>query len=77
MRKPPITCQHEAARQADKPPTRTAQALLMVQSGATIAEAAKAHGIRRQSIYRLMRYRSEREGRSVCGACGQPMPAKK
>ena len=77
MKKPPITCQHEADRQSEKPPTRTAQALLMVQAGATIAEAAKAYGIRRQSIYRLMRYRSERCGRMVCGACGQPIKAKK
>lgn len=77
MRKPPVTCQHEADRQSEKPPSRTALALKAVEAGATIADAAKAQGIRRQSIYRLIKYRAAREGRAVCGACGWPITEKK
>jgi transposase-like protein len=87
MKKPKVTCQHDAQRQgrassrassrtsSSKPASRTALALEMVQGGAKIAEAAQAHGIRRQSIYRLMRYRAERDGRLTCEVCGQPLQA--
>jgi len=35
--------------------------------GISIAEAARRHGIVRQSIYRLIRYRN---GRKPCPVCG-------
>jgi transposase-like protein len=48
--------------------SRTAKALMDVETlGISIAEAARRHGIVRQSIYRLIRYRN---GRKPCPVCG-------
>ena len=57
--------------------SRTAQALEMVEAGMRVSEAARRMGVKGPSIYRLIKYRAAREGRAVCGACGQPIPAKK
>ena len=48
--------------------SRTALALVDIEkNGISIAEAAKKHGIVRQSIYRLIAYRA---GRKPCPTCG-------
>jgi transposase-like protein len=54
--------------------SRTALALNDVQvNGMSIAEAAKKHGIVRQSIYRLITYRN---GRKPCPVCGSLVSGK-
>ena len=77
MKKPVIKCRHQRQDKpdkADKLPTRTAQALDMVLAGATVAQAALAFGVRRQSIYRLQKYRAQRV---QCPTCGTVYQAKK
>ena len=50
-----------------KTPSRTAQALALVQSGVPVGKAAKEFGIRPQSVYRLIKYRAAKPACSVCG----------
>lgn len=58
-----------------KQPTRTALALEEVQQlGRKVAQAARAYGVSRASVYRLMKYRAQRV---VCPTCGSIVKAKK
>lgn len=74
MKKPSIRCGHQRQEKPEKLPTRTAQALDMVLAGVTVAQAAQAFGIRRQSIYRLQKYRAQR---LQCPTCGTVYQVKK
>ena len=57
-----------------KKPTRTALALEEVQQGRKVAHAARAYGVSRASVYRLMKYRATRQ---ICQVCGHVIKAKK
>jgi transposase len=50
-----------------KKPSRTAQALALVNEGMSIRNAAVIHDISPQSIYRLMAYRRNNPPCPVCG----------
>lgn len=50
-----------------KQPSRTAQALQLVQQGMSVRNAAAVHNITPQSIYRLMAYRINNPTCPVCG----------
>ena len=50
-----------------KQPSRTAQALQLVQQGMSVRNAAAIHDITPQSIYRLMAYRINNPTCPVCG----------
>lgn len=50
-----------------KQPSRTAQALQLVQQGMSVRNAAAIHDITPQSIYRLMAYRMNNPACPVCG----------
>lgn len=50
-----------------KEPSRTAQALQLVQQGMSVRNAAAIHDITPQSIYRLMAYRMNNPACPVCG----------
>lgn len=58
-----------------KEKSRTALALEDVQQhGRKVAHAARAYGVSRASVYRLMKYRAARQ---VCPVCGSIIKAKK
>lgn len=52
--------------------SRTSQALSEVDTGISIAEAAKKYGITRQSIYRLKAYRGTMRQCQTCGTYVSP-----
>lgn len=51
-----------------KQPSRTAQALQLVQQGMSVRNAANIYNITPQSIYRLIAYRIKNP---VCPVCGR------
>lgn len=50
-----------------RPPTRTAQALALVQQGMTVRKAAAQCNVSPQAVYRLMHYRRENPACPMCG----------
>ena len=57
--------------------SRTAQALdMMALYGLSVQRAARAVGVTRQSIYRLLKYRAAKAVRHVCPVCGAPCTQK-
>jgi hypothetical protein len=50
-----------------KEPSRTAQALQLVNEGMSVRYAARIYELTPQSVYRLMAYRKENPACKLCG----------